>query len=153
MIRRTSGSRFRKRFLTLDVVLETWLNVAQNLVVYPAVIAAQLAAEMPFMMSENIMMEAVKCGGDRQELHEQIRIHSQAAAAQVKQHGRTNDLLERIAKDPTFAKVSARISEIADPARYVGMSVEQTDRFLAEEVGPVLKARKKMLGLTGKVSV
>ena len=104
-------------FLTLDIVLETWLNVAQNLVVYPAVIAAQLAAEMPFMMSENIMMEAVKLGGDRQELHERIRVHSQAAAAQVKQFGKANDLLERIAGDPTFEKVSAKISEIADPAR------------------------------------
>ncbi len=140
-------------FLTLDIVLETWLNVAQNLVVYPAVIAAQLAAEMPFMMSENIMMEAVKLGGDRQELHERIRVHSQAAAAQVKQMGKPNDLLERIAADSLFGKVSAKISEIADPARYVGMSVEQTDRFLEEEVKPVLDARKEMLGLTGTVNV
>ena len=140
-------------FLTLDIVLETWLNVAQNLVVYPAVIATQLAAEMPFMMSENIMMEAVKLGGDRQELHERIRVHSQAAAAQVKQLGKPNDLLERIAADSAFTKVSAKISEIADPARYVGMSVEQTDRFLDEEVKPVLDARKDMLGLTGTVNV
>ena len=140
-------------FLTLDIVLETWLNVAQNLVVYPAVIAAQLAAEMPFMMSENIMMEAVKLGGDRQELHERIRVHSQAAAAQVKQFGKPNDLLERIAGDSAFAKVSAKISDIADPSRYVGMSVEQTDRFLNEEVKPVLDAWKEMLGLTGTVNV
>ena len=140
-------------FLTLDIVLETWLNVAQNLVVYPAVIASQLAAEMPFMMSENIMMEAVKLGGDRQELHEQIRVHSQAAAAQVKQFGKPNDLLERIAADEAFAKVRTKISEIADPARYVGMSVEQTDTFLSEEVQPILDARKDLLGLTGTVSV
>ncbi|MEI6234052.1 MAG: adenylosuccinate lyase [Planctomycetota bacterium] len=140
-------------FLTLDIVLETWLNVAQNLVVYPAVIAAQLAAEMPFMMSENIMMEAVKLGGDRQELHEQIRVHSQAAAAQVKQFGKPNDLLERIATDPSFDNVKNKISEIADPARYVGMSVEQTDRFLKDEVKPILDARKSLLGLTGQVSV
>ena len=140
-------------FLTLDIVLETWLNVAQNLVVYPAVIASQLAAEMPFMMSENIMMEAVKLGGDRQELHEQIRVHSQAAAAQVKQHGKPNDLLERIAGDEAFVNVRNKISEIADPARYVGMSVEQTDTFLSEEVQPILDARKELLGLTGTVSV
>ena len=140
-------------FLTLDVVLETWLNVAQNLVVYPAVIAAQLKAEMPFMMSENILMEAVKLGGDRQDLHEAIRVHSQAAAAQVKQFGKPNDLLERIAADPLFSKVKNKLHNIADPARYVGLSVEQTDQFLKQNVAPVLKARKNMLGLTGNVSV
>ena len=115
-------------FLTLDIVLETWLNVAQNLVVYPAVIRAHLDAEMPFMMSENIMMEAVKLGGDRQELHEHIRVHSQAAAAQVKERGQKNDLLERIVADPVFAKVKDKLGEIADPARYVGtqLPVEQT---------------------------
>lgn len=140
-------------FLTLDVVLETWLNVAQNLVVNKAVIAAQLAAEMPFMMTENIMMEAVKLGGDRQELHEAIRVHSQAAAAEVKQHGRPNDLLTRIRLDASFSKVAKHLNDITDPARYVGLAVEQTDEFLREEVEPALKARKKMLGMTGKVNV
>ncbi|HLX62303.1 MAG TPA: adenylosuccinate lyase [Planctomycetota bacterium] len=140
-------------FLTLDIVLETWLNVAQHLVVYPAVMAAHLKAEMPFMMSENILMEAVKLGGDRQDLHERIRVHSHAAAARVKEQGLPNDLLERIAGDPLFAKVREKIGAIAEPARYVGLAVEQTEGFLKRCVKPVLKRRKEWLGLSGKVSV
>jgi adenylosuccinate lyase len=140
-------------FLTADVVLETYLNVAQKMVVYPAVIASHLAAEMPFMASENLMMEAVKRGGDRQELHELIRQHSQDAARQVKEHGKPNDLLQRIAKDPAFAKVSGNIDDIVDPKHYVGLSAEQTQEFLKLHVKPVLAKRKAWLGLTGKVSV
>ena len=140
-------------FLTADVVLETWLNVAQNLVVYPAVINNHLAAEMPFMVSENLMMEAVKRGGDRQELHEQIRTHSQAAAEQVKLHGKPNDLLERIAKDSAFKSVHGMLSELVDPRKYVGLAKEQTREFLTTSVKPVLAARREMLGLTGHVSV
>lgn len=140
-------------FLTADVVLETWLNVAQNMVVYPAVIGAHLAAEMPFMVSENLMMEAVKRGGDRQELHEQIRIHSQDAAKQVKLHGKPNDLLQRIARDPAFKSVSGMLDEIMDPRRYTGLAAEQTRQFLKQEVQPVLKRHKAWLGLKGQVSV
>ena len=140
-------------FLTADVVLETFLNVTQNMVVYPAVIASQLAAEMPFMASENLMMEAVKRGGDRQELHELIRQHSQNAARQVKEHGKPNDLLQRIAKDPAFAKVSGSIADIVDPKHYVGLAAEQTQEFLKLHVKPVLAKRKAWLGLTGNVSV
>src|ERR1043165_1543703 len=108
---------------------------------------------MPFMVSENIMMEAVKLGGDRQDLHERIRLHSQSAAARVKKFGLENDLLERIGADPLFEKVRGRISEIPDPARYVGLAAEQTSQFLKELITPVLSSHKAWLGLTGKVSV
>jgi len=140
-------------FLTADVVLETWLNVSQNMVVYPAVIGAHLAAEMPFMASENIMLEAVKRGGDRQELHERIRVHSQAAAEQVKLHGKPNDLLERIAADPAFASVRDKLQDIMDSRRYTGLAAQQTTQFLRSQVRPVLKRHKAWLGLKGQVSV
>lgn len=140
-------------FLTADVVLETYLNVAQSLVVYPAVIASHLAAEMPFMASENLLMEAVKRGGDRQELHERIRVHSQAAAAQVKLHGQPNDLLERIGSDPAFSRMHKLLNDIADPKHYVGLAAEQTKEFLRAQVHPVLKSHRNWLGLTGKVNV
>ncbi len=140
-------------FLTADVVLETYLNVAQHLVVYPAVIAAHLAAEMPFMASENLLMEAVKRGGDRQELHERIREHSQEAAKQVKLHGKPNDLLSRIAQDKAFKSVHRSIKDIVDPHRYIGLAAEQTKDFLRTHVAPVLKSRRAWLGLQGRVSV
>jgi len=140
-------------FLTADVVLETYLNIAGKLVVYPEVIKAHLAAEMPFMATENLMMEAVKRGGDRQVLHELIREHSQAAAREVKERGRPNDLLQRIAKDAKFASVHDKIEEITDPRRYVGLSSQQTREFLRMQVRPVLKARRNWLGLTGTVCV
>lgn len=140
-------------FLCADVILETWLNVAQNLVVYPAVIEARLRSELPFIATENILMEAVKLGGDRQELHERIRVHSQAAAEAVKLHGKPNDLLDRIAGDKTFSKVKGRIGEIMDPARYIGLASEQTSDFLNQHVQPVLRGHRDWLGLKGEVSV
>ncbi|MBI3830831.1 MAG: adenylosuccinate lyase [Planctomycetes bacterium] len=140
-------------FLCADVILETWLNVAQNLVVYPAVIEARLRAELPFIATENILMEAVKLGGDRQELHERIRVHSQAAAEAIKLHGKPNDLLDRIAGDKAFSKVKGRIGEIMDPARYIGLASEQTSDFLSQHVQPVLRGHRDWLGLTGEVSV
>ena len=140
-------------FLTADVMLEIYLNVSQNLVVYPAVIEAHLKAELPFMATENLMMEAVKLGGDRQKLHERIRQHSQAAAEQVKLHGKPNDLLERIAKDPTFAKLARDLHHYMDPNRYVGLSAEQTTDFLRRQVRPVLRAHKDWLGQEGVVTV
>ncbi|HYF50642.1 MAG TPA: adenylosuccinate lyase [Planctomycetota bacterium] len=140
-------------FLTTDIVLETWLNVAQQLVVYPAVIRAHLAAEMPFMASENLLMEAVKRGGDRQELHEQIRKHSQEAAKQVKEQGKPNDLLERIAKDAAFKSVHGQLKAIMDPSRYIGLASEQTQEFLRTHVKPILRSYRSWLGMEGKVSV
>jgi adenylosuccinate lyase len=140
-------------FLTADVMLEIYLNIAQNLVVYPAVIEAHLKAELPFMATENLLMEAVKRGGDRQALHEKLRQHSQAAAEQVKLHGKPNDLLERIARDPAFAALAKDLGRLLDPARYVGLAAEQTSEFLRQEVQPVLRARREWLGRKGVVSV
>jgi adenylosuccinate lyase len=140
-------------FLTADVMLELYLNVSQNMVVYPAVIEAHLKAELPFMATENLLMEAVKLGGDRQALHERIRQHSQAAAEQVKMHGKPNDLLERIAKDSAFAKLARDLHHYMDPSRYVGLSSEQTTDFLRRQVQPVLRAHKDWLGQQGVVTV
>ncbi len=140
-------------FLTADVVLETYLNVSQNLVVYPAVIGSALAAEMPFMVTETLLMEAVKRGGDRQKLHELIRRHSQAAAEQVKHAGKPNDLLQRIAGDPAFKSVHGMLKDITDPRRYVGLAGEQTREFLRTHVDPVLRSHRAWLGLTGTVNV
>jgi adenylosuccinate lyase len=140
-------------FLCADAILETYLNIAQEMVVHPAVIGSHLAAEMPFMATENLLMEAVKRGGDRQELHERIRQHSQGAASEVKQHGRPNDLLDRIRDDEAFSTVRGMIGDIMDPKRYIGLSVEQTHAFLREQVAPVLKKNKGVLGMKGNVKV
>lgn len=122
-------------FLAADAVLILCQNVTTGLVVYPKVIAAHLAAELPFMATENLLMAAVEAGGDRQELHELIRRHSQAAAAVVKQEGKPNDLLARLAAEPAFAKVDLRAA--TDPAQYVGRAPQQVDEFIAEVVAPI----------------
>lgn len=122
-------------FLATDAVLILYQNVADGMVVYPEVIARNLREELPFMATENIMMAAVSAGGDRQELHELIRQHSQAAAAEVKQHGKPNDLLERLAGDPAFAGVD--LAAAVDASKLTGRSPEQVDEFLAEVVGPI----------------
>lgn len=122
-------------FLAVDAILLLYENVANGLVVYPQVIAKNLREELPFMATENILMAAVAAGGDRQDLHERIRQHSQAAAAEVKQHGRTNDLLDRLAADQAFAGVD--LSAVVDPQKLVGRSPEQVDEFLTEIVEPI----------------
>ncbi|MEN6451220.1 MAG: adenylosuccinate lyase [Thermoguttaceae bacterium] len=122
-------------FLAIDAVLILCQNVTSGLVVYPKVIAANLEAELPFMATENILMAAVEAGGDRQELHERIRRHSQAAAAVVKEQGGRNDLMARLAADPAFAKVD--MGTLMNPAQFIGRSPEQVDEFLAEIVKPV----------------
>lgn len=124
-------------FLAVDAVLILYHNVASGLVVYPEVIARNLREEVPFMASENILMAAVSAGGDRQELHERIRQHSQAASAEVKQHGKPNDLLERLAADDAFQGVD--LAAAVDPASLVGRSREQVDEFLGEVVEPIRK--------------
>lgn len=121
--------------LGIDTCLVIYENVARGLVVYPEVIAKNLREELPFMVTENILMEAVKAGGDRQDLHEKIRRHSQAAGAVVKGQGGANDLLDRLRGDGAFAKVD--LAGIADPAQLVGRAPEQVDEFLAEVVGPI----------------
>ncbi len=122
-------------FLAADAVLILCQNVASGLVVYPKVIAAHLAAELPFMATENILMAAVAAGGDRQDLHERIRRHSQAAAAVVKEQGGQNDLIERLAADPAFAKVD--LATALEPRQFVGRAPQQVDEFLADVVEPI----------------
>ncbi len=122
-------------FMALDAVLILYQNVTQGLVVYPAVIQRHLAEELPFMATENLLMEGVAAGGDRQQLHEIIRQHSQAAAAVVKQEGKPNDLLERLAADPAFAQVNVQAA--TDASQFVGRSPQQVDEFLAEVVEPI----------------
>lgn len=125
-------------FLAADAMLILAENVSSNLVVYPKVIARRLREELPFMLTENILMEAVKRGGNRQDLHERIRVHSVEAARQVKEHGNPNDLLERIAGDKAFDTTVEKLTKMLDPAKYTGRSKEQTEEFLKEHVAPAL---------------
>lgn len=122
-------------FLGVDAILVIYENVARGLVVYPEVVAKNLREELPFMITENVLMEAVKAGGDRQDLHEKIRQHSQAAGAVVKQQGGANDLLERLRTDEAFSAVD--LDEIAEPSQLVGRAPQQVDEFLAEVVAPI----------------
>jgi adenylosuccinate lyase len=124
-------------FLAIDAVLLLYKNVAGGLVVYPGVIARHLAEELPFMATEAILMAAVARGGDRQDLHERIRRHSQAAAAEVKEHGAANDLMARLAGDSAFTDVD--LDKMLDPARFVGRAPQQVDEFLSQTVAPILK--------------
>jgi adenylosuccinate lyase len=125
-------------FLAVDAILVIWENVASGLVVYPRVIERILANELPFMASEAILMAATHAGGDRQELHEILRVHSQAAAREVLDQGKENDFLERVAEDEAFSSVKADLPTLTDPSRFVGRAVEQVDEFLAEHVEPLL---------------
>ena len=125
-------------FLATDGILNLCMNVTDGLVVYPKVIEKHLLAELPFMMTENILMDAVKAGGDRQALHEEIRRMSMEAGRAVKEEGAANDLLDRIAAHPDFPFDKEELLKMADPAKYTGMAARQTERFLKEEVGPVL---------------
>jgi adenylosuccinate lyase len=138
-------------FLAADALLILYQNVAGGLVVYPKVIAAGLAAELPFMATENILMAAVAAGGDRQTLHERIRQHSHAAAAVVKGEGGRNDLLDRLAGDPAFAGID--FAQALDPARFVGRAPEQTDEFLAEVIDPILHKYPDAVSASGEVKV
>jgi adenylosuccinate lyase len=138
-------------FLATDGILEIMLNVSSGLVVYPKVIAARVGSELPFMATENIMMAGVQAGGDRQDLHERIRVHSHAAAAQVKQHGLPNDLMERLKNDPAFAKVDFK--KVMNPKDYVGRAPQQVDEFIAEVVAPVRRKYKNELNRIGELKV
>ena len=126
-------------FLAVDAILNIWANVAAGLVVHPKVIEKHVLEELPFMASENIMMDAVKRGGDRQELHERIRVLSQEAGYSVKELGLPNDLIERMAADPAFGMTQEELSAHLDPAAYIGRCPEQVEEFLAGEVAPVLE--------------
>ncbi|MBK5262929.1 MAG: adenylosuccinate lyase, partial [Peptostreptococcaceae bacterium] len=140
-------------FLAVDGILELYLNIADGLVVYPKVIHARLMSELPFMATENIMMQAVKLGGDRQELHEKIRVHSMEAGRLVKEEGKSNDLLERISNDSTFKLSLKELNALMNPANFVGIAPQQTEEFISTVIDPILSANKNMLGLKGQVHV
>lgn len=140
-------------FLAIDGVLDLYLNVTEGLVVYPKVIEANLRRELPFMATENIMMDVVKNGGDRQELHELIRTHSMAAGRVVKEEGKPNDLIDRIAADPKFGLTKEQIESIMQPINFVGRSVQQTEEFFKDYIDPILEKEKQALGLHADINV
>ena len=140
-------------FLAVDGILDLYLNITEGLVVYPKVIESHLMNELPFMATENIMMDCVKMGGDRQELHEAIRVHSMAAGRVVKEEGKPNDLLQRIADDPRFPMNLKQLQAIMKPANFVGRSVQQTEEFFAEHIDPILEKEKDALGMHADINV
>lgn len=140
-------------FLSVDAILNLYLNIAENLVVYEKVIAKHIAAELPFMATENIMMECVKAGGNRQELHERIRVLSMEAAKNVKAEGKENNLIDLIRADEMFASVRDRLGEILDAKKFIGRSPEQVEEFLSEEIDPILAVHAAELGESGEVRV
>jgi adenylosuccinate lyase len=140
-------------FLATDAVLELYINVVSGLVVYPKMIEKHLLEELPFMATENIMMEAVKKGGDRQELHERIRVHSMEAGKVVKVEGGKNDLLERIAADPAFGMTLPELESVMEPKNFIGRAPSQTQEFVDQYVKPVLEEKKDLLGLDVEINV
>ena len=140
-------------FLATDGILELYMNISSGLVVYPKVIEARLMSELPFMATENIMMDAVKAGGDRQVLHEKIRQHSMAAGKRVKEEGAANDLLDRIAADPAFGMTREQLDKLMKPELYTGCAASQVEAFLADVVQPILDANKDVLGMHAEINV
>ena len=140
-------------FLAVDGILDLYLNVVDGLVVYPKVIEKRLMSELPFMATENIMMDAVKAGGDRQELHERIRELSMEAGRNVKVEGRDNNLLELIAADPSFNLTLEELKKTMDPKKYVGRAPQQVEEFLDEVIRPVLEENKDLLGVKAEINV
>ena len=125
-------------FLAVDAILNIYINVTSGLVVYDKVVTRRVMDKLPFMATEDIMMESVKRGGDRQALHEALRVHSHAAAAKVKLEGGKNDLIDRIAQDDLFPLTKEEIEAHLDPAKYIGRSVSQVDEFLKDVIAPIL---------------
>ncbi len=140
-------------FLAIDGILDLCLNVVDGLVVYEKVIYKKFMEEIPFMATENIMMDAVKAGGNRQELHEKIRTYSMEAGANVKREGKENNLLELIAADPAFNMTLEELKALMQPERYVGRAPKQTEEFIAEVIQPLLDANRDALGLTAEINV
>lgn len=140
-------------FLAIDGILDLCLNVVDGLVVYPKVIEKHMMAELPFMATENIMMDAVKAGGDRQELHERIRELSMEAGKTVKVEGKDNNLLELIAADPAFNLSLEDLQRFMDPKKYIGRAKEQTERFVNTVVQPILDSHKELLGVKAEINV
>ncbi|MDE5765185.1 MAG: adenylosuccinate lyase [Ruminococcus sp.] len=133
-------------FLGVDAILNIMMNVTDGMVVYPEIIRRRVMAELPFMATENIMMDAVKKGGDRQELHERIREYSMTAAMEVKQYGRENNLCELIVNDPMFMITKEELDSVLKPENYTGRSSEQVDEYLSEYINPILEANRDILG-------
>lgn len=140
-------------FLAVDGILDLYLNVVDGLVVYPKVIEKHIMAELPFMATENIMMDAVKLGGDRQELHEKIRTLSMEAGRNVKENGMDNNLLELIANDPDFPMTLEELQKTMNPNKYIGYSKEQVEEFVETVVEPILKQNKELLGIKAEIQV
>ena len=140
-------------FLAIDGILDLCLNVVDGLVVYPKVIEKRLMSELPFMATENIMMDAVKAGGDRQELHERIRELSMEAGRNVKEKGLDNNLLELIAADPAFNLSLEDLQKTMDPSKYVGRAKEQVEAYLNNVINPLLQNNKDVLGMTAEINV
>lgn len=140
-------------FLALDGVLNLYINISENMVVYDKVIASHVNRELPFMATENIMMESVKRGGDRQELHERIREHSMAAAQRVKGEGLDNDLIERIINDKSFNLSKDEIISIIDPIKFVGRAPSQTTEFIEEYVNPIIAANPEAVKIDSEINV
>ncbi len=140
-------------FLAIDGILDLYLNVVDGLVVYDKVIYQRFMKEIPFMATENIMMDAVKRGGNRQELHELIREYSMQAGATVKKEGKENNLVDLIAADPAFGMTKEEIEALLEPKNFVGRAPEQTEEFITEVVKPVLDANKDILGMTAEINV
>ena len=139
-------------FLAADVILTTCINIADGLHVWPAVIKQRLNLELPFMATEVILMDCVKAGGDRQELHESIRKHSMAAGKRVKEEGASNDLLERISRDPLFAAVHEKLDILVDARQFVGRAPQQVDDFLEDIIAPIL-ANNLLVEIADSVNV
>lgn len=140
-------------FLATDGILELYMNITAGLVVYPKVIEARLMSELPFMATENIMMDAVKAGGDRQILHEKIRQYSMEAGKRVKEEGAENDLLDRIAKDPAFHMNRQQLETILKPENFTGCAAIQTEDFIKTYVTPILDANRDSIGMEGTITV
>lgn len=140
-------------FLALDGILNIYLNVSENLVVYDKIIARHIAAELPFMATENIIMECVKAGGDRQDLHEKIRVLSMEAGRHIKEEGKDNNLIELIKKDKLFDAVHGKLNEILDARKFIGRAPSQVVEFIDNEVKPILKENAACLGVRGDVKV
>jgi len=140
-------------FLATDAILGIYINIVDGLVVYPEVIKKRIYSELPFMATENIMMQAVKKGGDRQELHEKIREYSMQAGANVKQRGLENNLIDLIAKDDSFMLDIDELKSIMKPESYIGRAPQQTEEFITEVVNPILEENKELLGMKVELSV
>lgn len=140
-------------FLAVDGILDLCLNVVDGLVVYPKVIEKRLMSELPFMATENIMMDAVKKGGDRQELHERIRELSMEAGKRVKEEGLDNNLMDLIAQEPMFMTTPEELAKTMDPSRYVGCAPAQVENFLKDVIAPVMEENKELLGVKAEINV